>query len=174
MIITRRMMMRALNGAFLACMLSALCVAQQSKPDKRHETPANVSAQPAATTDGAVNPEQIPDSIAFALFLDAASEQPNSKIDEKARQRAFLTAAGGLSEQELAAAATILSQFQIQVTVLRSSAQPTTNQGLADHESLVTATMNALATSLSQATMTRLYQFIQSEKRKMKITSPAM
>jgi hypothetical protein len=117
-------------------------------------------------------------AVAYRLFLNAACEQPQSKLDEKARQRAMLFRAL-LSEAELTATAGILAGYQQQMMVLEQSwnaavaAGETPNASTqnfpAQRDAIVAAAKAALAASLSAPGMARLDQLIQSEKRHMKV-----
>ena len=129
-------------------------------------------------------PQLISDAVAYHLFLSAACEQPQSKLDEKARQRAILSRAQ-LAEPELAAMAGILAGYHQQMAVLDQSFSSTAAAGerpraaadyAAQRDAIVTSTRAALAAQLSAGSMARLHQLVQSEKRYMKVipfpTSP--
>lgn len=129
---------------------------------------------PAGTVNGAVG-EPIPDTVAYRLFLTAATEHPESKVDEKARQRALLSQARW-SEAELHAAAAVLSDYRSALEALAQSFNARVSAGAAQIEdlntaqaSLVAATRLRLAAFLSPASLTGLDRLVQSEKRKMKI-----
>ncbi len=155
--------------------MSSICLAQHQHV---HPQTSGAGKLPPGTIDGSVTPQLITDAVAYKLFLDAACEQPQSTLDERARQRAMLARAR-LSETELTAAARILAGYQQQMIVLEkdynaaaASGPPSSAVALGfsgQRDAIVTATRAALATQVSAPGMARLDQLIQSEKRHMKV-----
>lgn len=135
--------------------------------------PSAAQSSNQVTVDGSVTPDKIPDSIAYRMFLAAASLNPNSTIGEKARQQAFLSAAG-LTAEEIGPAAVVLAQFQQQLMAINQASLSSADQS-SRLDALVATTNAALAAALSPGSMTRLTKFIQSEKRKIRfVTTAAM
>ena len=133
---------------------------------------------PPGTIDGALTPQLISDAVAYRLFLNAACEQPQSKLDEKGRQRAMLSRAR-LTEAEITAVASILAGYHRQIADVERAwnsavadpkvASSAAQNFSAQRDALVTATKASLALQLSLGGMHRLDQLIQSEKRNMKV-----
>jgi len=168
----------------ICCLSLPICFAQHHNVHVRGTSPqSSGSILPPGTIDGSANPELIPDVIAYRIFLSAACQQPNSPIDEKARQAAMLSQAR-LSPAELVAAVSILANYQQQMSALEqaynAAVAAKSNAAIrsgfaAQRDAIVTATKGALAGSLSGPAMARFDQLIQSEKRRMKLMPfPAM
>ena len=128
--------------------------------------------------DGSVNPQAIPDSVAYRLYFVAVSELPTSLPSR--RQHAHLLSAG-LKENDIQATAKILASFKTQYAALiaQYNASPevlnNTNDGLplflAKRDALVQETRDALKAALTPTGMTTLDTHIKQEKAMMKIAA---
>lgn len=170
-------LLRLAETLVAVCLSLPVCFAQHQHAQPRGAG-NSAAGLPPGTIDGSVTPQLITDAVAYRLFLNAACQQPQSTLDEKARQRAILSRAQ-LSETELAAVVGILAGYQQQMGVIEGSwnaavaAGETPNAATqnfpAQRDAIVTAARAALAASLSAQGMARLDQLIQSEKGHMKV-----
>lgn len=132
--------------------------------------------------DGAVNPELIPDSTAYRLFLLTVSTPPNPTDEQKKRQAAHL-AKVGLGEKDLQALLPILSNFHVTYHELINSynkaAMAAAAQGqrsdlnafYKQRDQLVQSTHDAIKRGVSANAWDRFDIHIKGQKKRMRITS---
>jgi hypothetical protein len=144
--------------------------------------PHTMTQQPADNViDGAVNPELIPDSVAFRLYFTVVA--PVSASASQTRAQAAHLSRVGLGDQDKAALLTTLATFSTQHAVLIKSyndgvaaaqatgVSPTANYATfaAQQDALVQTTRDELGLALTPDGLARLNAHIQGEKRRMKI-----
>jgi len=134
--------------------------------------------------DGAQHPELIPDVVAYRLFLLGISEPPNAPEERKPRQLAFLRSAG-LDDNDINEAIPILSGFkqeykqmidQYNQSVLEANAQrrnPDFEGLIVRRDELVRSTRDALKRAISTAGMAQFDEYVQLQKRNIKISKEA-
>lgn len=185
--------------ALLALALAALVVvtrpaspqldSAQTQTSGAAQPPAAPKPDPPGTIDGAKNPELIPDDTAYRLVFLAFSEPEKPTDAQKARFRAKLTAAG-LDEDDTEAFRLILGHMQTQLddvraqenAVLAASPVPhpdsTSAAKLADlsrqRDGYLAEAMSALPARLSASGAAKLHDFIQTQKRGMKLLPDMM
>jgi hypothetical protein len=131
--------------------------------------------------DGSAHPELIPDSVAYRLYLVAVSTAQNPTEAEQARQRAQITRTGLVSiDQQLFI--NILSDFRTKYDALVTEYNDGARAAAARNETadvhallrkiddLVQSTRDAIGVRLSSKGAEKLYTFVVSEKKNMKMT----
>jgi hypothetical protein len=131
--------------------------------------------------DGRLDPQDIPNSTAYRLWLLAASEPRTGAVAPTARTEAMLMDAG-LRGGDVTAAIAILARFEekYQALVAAYNRSPEvfnrSSSGLADflarRDALVAATRAALIAGLSAPGQSRLDSFVKDQKRNMRIARP--
>ena len=157
----------------LSLSLSDPCWAQGSPPGHIHPD--------VTVVDGAKNPELIPDSAAYRMWLLMVSLPPDSTAKQQAVQRAHLRRLA-ISEGDASRLLSILSEFRTRYSALitqhneneraalRGVVRPVDEPAfLKARDDLVLATRSAIAQTLSQDAASRVDAFIQGEKRRMQI-----
>jgi hypothetical protein len=133
---------------------------------------------PATTViDGAVNPNLIPDSVAYRLYLFTVSmRQSPTQVDQEC-QKAHLMRTG-LSDADRQVFVGILSGFRTQYDALEAAynalaSANSTNANistlLTQLDDLVQSTRNAINAQLSSQGAARLNAFVIAEKANMKV-----
>lgn len=137
---------------------------------------------PAPAVDGAQHPEQIPDSVAWRLFLKAVCE-PLDGSPEQQRRLAAKVGRAHLRPADFASFRQIVGQFQTKHAdwrkrYLNAIEDARKYKLFLDHETfrtelaeIVSRTTAALETSLSAEGFTGLRGFLQKEKSRIKIYS---
>ena len=131
------------------------------------------SSDPPGTIDGSVDPELIPDVVAFRLFLGALVEGPGTPAAQSAgtqsqplqpstKQRAKLTASA-LNAADMSALLQALDLWQTSIT------PSATNLASAiDLDAITEGTMGALQQKMTPAGYNSLLVQVRSEKKHMK------
>lgn len=157
----------------LACALQA-----QSNPSAMHQM--SVSS---TTIDGAVHPEQIPDSTAYRLYLIATSEPASPTTEQVRRQNARLNKVG-LNDKDRQTVASVLATFNLKYHDWINRYNEVASAAWAQHQSfdktslllerdnLVQATRDELQSKLSTDGWTRFDAHVKSEKKHMRISVP--
>ncbi len=126
--------------------------------------------------DGAKNPELIPDSTAYRLWLVTVSLPPNSTAQERTFQQAHLRKLQLTSGIDSLQFLTILTEFKSQylsmIARYNESARATLAQGgipdqklfLQQRDGLVSATRAAITQRLSPEGAARIHAHVQEEK----------
>jgi hypothetical protein len=124
---------------------------------------------PPGTIDGSVNPELIPDVVAFRLFLGALDQNgPGTAAASSlptARQRAILLPAG-LGAADVNVVIRLLASWKQTTAIAVSAAGPSSSPDL---DSIAQDTMNALRSQMTAAGFGSLFTHIRSEKRNIRI-----
>jgi len=133
-----------------------------------------------AVVDGAVNPDQIPDSVSYRLCMVAFSVSQSPSDTEQKRQHAQLAQIGlAAGDQQLLIG--ILSDFKAKYDALvteynnSSTAASLHNQTtdgatlMAKLDGLIQTTRTTIGVQLSSAGVGRLHSFVMSEKKNMKV-----
>ena len=151
-----------------------LASAAQTNPPPAHQH--NVTA----VVDGATNPDQIPDAVAYRLYFVSVSENPTPSADEAKRQHAHLGKAR-LSETDIQAASKVLANFKLAYAALIDTYNHSpevlnnTNDGLslflAKRDALVQETRDALKAVLTQDGMGAFDTNVKREKTHMKVAA---
>lgn len=148
-----------------------------SAQDATHQNPATT---PETVIDGALHPDQIPDSVAYRLWFLTVSTVPNPTTKDKARQASHLGMIG-LESGDRQQLLTILADFRLQWTKLvndynesaraaiSQNSQPDTTTFLQKRDDLVQHVRDTLKQVLTPDGMGKLDAFVRSEKRSMKI-----
>jgi hypothetical protein len=130
--------------------------------------------------DGAVNPDLIPDSLAYRLYLVAVSTGSNPTEAEQERQHAHLMKTG-LNDADRQILVSVLSDFRAKYDALvngynelarAASARNQTGDVsvlLKELDDLVQSTRDTINGRLSSAGAARLHSFVLSEKKNMKV-----
>lgn len=128
--------------------------------------------------DGRLDPQDIPNSTAYRLWLLAASESRTGAVAPAARTEAMLMDAG-LRGGDVTVAIGILARFEkkYQALIAAYNRSPEvfnrSSSGLADflarRDALVAATRAALIAGLSAPGQSRLGSFVKDQKRYMRI-----
>jgi hypothetical protein len=144
--------------------------AQSSPPHQHTDT----------VVDGAKNPELIPDSTAYRLWLVTVSELPNAKAEDRDRQRAHL-AGLQLSELDKLQLTALLAEFKSQYlslieryndsakVALAHGGQPDVKLFLQQRDDLVQMTKAAIALRLSPASSSRIDAHVQEHKKHIQL-----
>jgi hypothetical protein len=152
-------------GLFMACL------SQQARSQFAHHL------QP-ITVKGSEHPDQIPDSLAWLLYLGTVSEPPNATESDRARQRAKLSAAH-LTEKDLAQAARLLGEFHLKSKDIENRLAKAVQQWesvgtpidenafLAERQALVSNTRSTFRDALTSSGMANLEAQIREEKQFM-------
>lgn len=147
----------------------------QSPPHQHAFDPSQITV-----VDGSKNPELIPDSTIYRLFLLAVSTGSYPTEQEQARQDAHLTDIG-LSGADRLQAVMILTNFKLQyqslikrynesaVAALAQNSQPDERTFLQQRDDLVQATRDALKRTLSAPAMTRFDAHVQGERKHVRL-----
>lgn len=172
--------------AIMILLLGADAFAQQTISAATETTGSNTRSDlhgiAVEMIDGELHPELIPDSTAYRLFFVVAGQLPNPTDEQRAIQRGHirkvhLSASG---EQQLAG---VLEEFKIKYAALIERYNDTTqvilaNGGTPDYkafvverEALVGLTRERLGGVLSDADASQFNAFIQTEKKRMKISA---
>ncbi len=140
---------------------------------------ASQAAPAPGIIDGRLDPQDIPNSTAYRLWLLAASESRTGAVAPTARTEAMLMDAG-LRGGDVAAAIAILSRFEkkYQALIAAYNRSPEvfdrSSSGLADflarRDALVAATRAELIAGLSAPGQSRLDAFVKGQKRYMRIS----
>ena len=153
----------------------ALAASAQTSPLQHHDIDANVTV-----IDGSKNPELIPDSTAYRLYLVTISELPNATAKDRTRQQSHLGMIG-LQEIDRQRLITVLADFKSQylalidrynqsaTAALARNEQPNQNLFSQQRDDLVQSTRDALKLALTANGMARFNAQVQAEKAHMKI-----
>lgn len=143
----------------------------QSSPSHQHAD---------TVVDGAKNPELIPDSTAYRLWLVTVSELPNATAQDRDRQRAHL-ANLQLTELENLQLVTVLADFKGQYlslierynesarAALANGGQPDLKLFLQQRDDLVQTTRAAIALRLLPESVSRLDVHVQEHKKHIQL-----
>jgi len=148
----------------------------------QNPVPHQHSVAPANLIDGSENPELVPDSIAYRLYLLNVSIPANPTEEDRKIQSAHLAKAGvNVRDLQpvLAALAVFRSQYDAWLSRYNAAA---TAQGekfdptpfLQQREDIVQFTRDALQRSLSAQGMLRLDTRVRAEKKFMKVVGIPM
>jgi hypothetical protein len=130
--------------------------------------------------DGAKNPELIPDSTAYRLWLITVSELPNATTQDRDRQRAHLSSLQ-LSELDYLQLSTLLTEFKSQYlslierynesarAALANSSQPDLKLFLQQRDDLVQTTKTAIGLRLLPESVSRIDAHIQEHKKHIQL-----
>jgi hypothetical protein len=133
---------------------------------------------PATTViDGALNPDLIPDSVAYRLYLFTVSmKQGPTQVDQECQHAHLIRT--GLSDADRQVFVSILSGFRTQYDALEATynALATANGTNANISTLLTqlddlvqSTRNTINAQLSSPGAARLNAFVLAEKKNMKV-----
>jgi hypothetical protein len=142
--------------------------AQSSPPQHQHVAPNVI--------DGAVHPELIPDSVAYRLYLVPISTGQNPTKADQERQRAHLTKTS-LSATDQQLFVSILSDFRTKYdtlvadynTAAKADATTDVHTLLNKLDDLIQSMRDAISVRLPSQGAARLYSFVVSEKKNMKV-----
>ena len=135
----------------------------------------------AVIIDGAKNPELIPDSDAFRLWLLSVSELPNPSEQARVRQSSHLAKIQLADASDLAQLVTVLTEFKSQYTTLvnryNTSAtaalargeQPNQKLFLQQRDDLVLAARAAISSRLTATGSAQVNFHVKNEKSHMKL-----
>ena len=123
----------------------------------------NQSPLPAGSIDGAVNPELIPDVVAYRLFFSAAAEGSSPSSLQVVRQDAKLRPIQ-LAPDDKAALVDALSEFKNNIA--QALTLPSPVPGYLD--ATAQATVDRLRTKMSAGGFQRMEAYVRSQKRLMK------
>jgi len=135
---------------------------------------------PDTVIDGAKNPELIPDSTAYRVWLVMVSELPNAATQDRDRQRAHL-ASLGLTELDNLQLTTLLTDFKAQYVgliarynesakaALAHGGQPDVNLLLQQRDDLVRMTRAAMALRISSESVSRIDARVQEHKKHIQL-----
>jgi hypothetical protein len=163
-------------ATILALFVSAIVTSAQNSPPIEHQ---HVMAA-TNVIDGAVNPELIPDSVAYRLCLVALSTGKNPTEDEQKQQHAQITRTA-LASADQQMFISILSDFRSKYDALVTEYNDSARAALAHNEltdvhtllrkldDLVQSTRDAMSARLSSHGAARLHSFVLSEKKNMKV-----
>jgi hypothetical protein len=145
----------------------------------QNPVPHQHSVAPANLIDGSKNPELVPDSTAYRLFLLNHSVPTNSSEEDRKIQSAHLAKAK-LDVNDWQPVLTVLASFRSQYDAWLSRYNAAaTGQGasfdptpfLQQREDLVQSTRDMLKRSLSAVGMLRLDAHVQTEKKFMQVAA---
>lgn len=131
--------------------------------------------------DRGKNPELVPDSTAYRLFLLTAGQGSKATTEKRLKQKGILQPIG-LSDEEVEVVEGILDQFKDDYTKMVSeynaSVIEANNRGespdlrtfLERRDFLVQQTRDLLTSSLSNEAMSRFDSHVQAEKRHMTVS----
>lgn len=162
----------------LCILFSAATLIAQLPPDV--EVTHQHTVDSPQVIDGSQNPDLIPDNTAYRLFFVAIADSPDSSDVDKVRHQTGLNrirlskADGPLFAAEVNAFrqkydALIKSYNQTVEVALATGKQPDLDSFLAQRDALVQGVRDRLKSSLSSDGVQRVQQFIQNEKRQMKV-----
>jgi hypothetical protein len=155
----------------LALFVFALGAWAQNSPPHQHA---------ATVIDGAKNPELIPDSTAYRLWLVTVSELPSATAQDSDRQRSHL-ASLELTELENLQLVTLLADFKGQYltlierynesakAALAHGVQPNLNLFLQQRDDLVQSTRAAIALRLSPESVSRIDAVVHEHKKHIQL-----
>ncbi len=135
---------------------------------------------PDTVVDGAKNPELIPDSTAYRLWLVTVSELPNATAQDRDRQRAHL-AMLQLSALDNLQLFTLLAEFKSQYlamierynesakAALAHGGQPDLKLFLQQRDELVQSTKAAIALRLSREGTARIDARVKQQKKRIQL-----
>jgi hypothetical protein len=163
---------RYMTRYVIACVLSMFAVGAwaQSQPQHQHSE---------TVIDGATNPELIPDSTAYRLWLITVSELPNATQEDRERQSAHL-AGLNLSSLENLQLIAILADFKGQYTnliqrynesaraALANGVKPDQKLFLQQRDDLVQMTKVAIASRLTEGA-SRIDAEVQEHKKHIQL-----
>lgn len=141
---------------------------------------STATSQPPGLIDGSKNPELIPDSTAYRLFLLTVAVPLDASPAELKRQYALLRWSG-LDENDIQPAVEILSEFRSQYDQLvkqynesaaeadKAGGAPDLQTFLYQRDALVKYMCERLKLNLTATGMARLDAHVQQEKRGMKV-----
>jgi len=125
--------------------------------------------------DGAKNPELIPDSTVYRLWLVTVSELPNATAEDRDRQRAHLSSLQ-LTELDNLQLITLLADFKGQYLSLIDRYNESVKAGHGDlklflqqRDDLVQTTKAAIALRLSPESASRLDARVQEHKKHIQL-----
>lgn len=157
--------------AFVLSVFAVGAWAQTSSPQHNHSE---------TVIDGAKNPELIPDSTAYRMWLITVSELPNASTENRDRQRAHL-AGLNLSTLDNLQLITILAEFKSQYNslierynesakaALANGIQPDQKLLLQQRDDLVQMTKSAIGLSLSPESVVRIDGRVQEHKKHIQL-----
>ncbi len=145
----------------------------------QNPVPHQHSASPPNLIDGSKNPELVPDSTAYRLYLLTVSIPANSTEQDRAAQQAHLSKVGlpvNDLQRTIAALAAFRSQYDAWVGRYNATAAAQGNNFdptpfLQQQEDIVQSTREVLRHSLSAIGMLKLHAHVQAEKRGMKVAA---
>ncbi len=138
-------------GIFLVALTAGRLLAQH----EAHGSPNN-NGSSVGVIDGSKTPDLVPDAMAYQLFFTAVSEPPNPTPAQRARQFGRLRPVA-LSPQDKQVLVEILTGFY------------TAKSSTTDLSSLAASTAQLAMSRLSPSGGTRLRQYVQNEKRHMRL-----
>ena len=144
---------------------------------------------PPGTIDGSVNPELIPDAVAYGLLFLAVAEPENPTSEQRARAWAKISAAG-LTETDFEALLLVLGKLHQEIGIINARLNQIRDHGSLDDPSspdvalaiqlgmqfnkLLAETTTILPTRLSRDGIERLHSHLQNAKRGMKVLPDTM
>lgn len=169
-------MVRLTTGLIVLVLAFAVGTWAQAPP---HQHPQLDPSQ-ITIVDGSKNPELIPDSTAYRLYLVSVSELPNATAESRARQNSHLRLIG-LGDGDLQTLVTILAEFKSQylalidrynqsaTAALAKGLQPDQKTFLQQRDDLVQSTRDAIKRTLTTDAVTRFDAHVQQEKKQMRV-----
>jgi hypothetical protein len=165
-------MIRCLTTIVVLFVCASITTAQTNSPTHQHNSTPVV--------DGAVNPDQIPDPVAYRLCMVAFSMSQSPTDVEQSRQRAQLARIGlAAGDQKLLTGIisdfktkydALVTEYNAAATAAATRNQTTDGATLMDKlDDLVQTTRNTIATQLSSQGVSRLQSFVVGEKKNMKV-----
>jgi hypothetical protein len=139
--------------------------------------PENVMTQPPDLIDGSKTPSLIPDLAAWRLWLLSVTAGDSTRPElSESRRQAFLKAAE-ITDIEVPATEEVIAQFRKDYGALvdgynkrlNAGQNPSVSEFRAQRDALVQAVQNTLSGKLEITTMSKLRNYINGEKVRMKV-----